>query len=98
MSILPRFSAIRATADQVSCDLAGEAVILHLESGVYYGLNEVGAAIWRRVQEPTGIGSLREALLAEYDVEPDRCDRDLLLLLQDLAACGLIENLDGTAA
>jgi hypothetical protein len=31
-----------AAAVQVSCDLAGEAAILTLQSGVYFGLNAVG--------------------------------------------------------
>ena len=41
-----------ATKDQVSCDLAGEAAILNIKSGVYYGLDPVGARIWNLMQEP----------------------------------------------
>ena len=43
-------SVIVTATDQVSADLAGEAVILNLESGVYYSLDEVGAYIWSLIQ------------------------------------------------
>jgi hypothetical protein len=36
-------STVVAAKDQVSCDLVGEAVILDMKSGIYYGLNPVGA-------------------------------------------------------
>lgn len=80
-----------AAKNQVSCDLAGEAVILHLNSGTYYGLNAVGARIWSLVQAPMTVNDLRDALLQEYDVGPERCERELLTLLEELAAQGLIE-------
>lgn len=83
-----RITAIKA---QVSSDLAGEAVILSLKSGVYYGLNAVGASIWMLIQEPKTIAEIRDALLQEYDVEPEVCDRDLQGLLQDLIASDLVE-------
>lgn len=91
-------SVVAAVKEQVSCDLAGEAAILHLGSGTYYGLDAVGARIWALVQQPTRVDRLRDVLLAEYDVVPDRLERDLTALLQDLAAQGLIEVRDAPAA
>ena len=77
--------------DQVSCDLAGEAVILNLESRIYYGLNSVGARVWNLIQEPTTVGAVLDTLVQEYDVEPERCESDLFILLDDLAGGGLLE-------
>jgi hypothetical protein len=71
--------------------MAGEAVILNLKSGIYYGLNPVGARVWSLIQEPKSVGNVLDTLLAEYDVEPDRCESDLMALLQDLAARELIK-------
>lgn len=90
-------SVIVVAKEQVSCDLAGEVAILDVKSGVYYGLNAVGARIWNLIQEPRTVKEVRDVLLAEYDVEPDRCERALLALLQELAAKGLIEVKDETA-
>ncbi|PSP00150.1 MAG: PqqD family protein [Cyanobacteria bacterium QS_7_48_42] len=85
------YSIIRATQDQVSSDLAGEAVILHLNSGVYYGVNEVGARIWNSIQQQKKVNDLQGMLLEEYEVEPEQLRSDTLPLLQKLAAEGLIE-------
>ena len=84
-------STVVATRDQVSSDLKGEVAILDLKAGVYYGLDAVGARIWHLLQEPKTVDQLRDALLEEYDVEADRCERDLLALLQRLADEGLVE-------
>jgi hypothetical protein len=91
-------SVVAASKDQVSSDLGGEAAILDLEAGVYYGLDEVGARIWELIQEPRSAREVRDALLAEYDVEPERCERDVLALLQELADAGLVEVRDENPA
>ncbi len=80
--------------DQVSCDLSGEAAILNLKSGVYFGLNTVGASIWKLIQEPRTIKEIRDALVDEYDVEPKRCEQDILELLQELSNHELIKIID----
>jgi hypothetical protein len=80
-----------AAKNQVSSDLGGEVAILDLKAGVYYGLDAVGARIWSLIQEPRTVNEIRNILLEEYEVEPERCERDLLVLLQRLANEGLIE-------
>jgi coenzyme PQQ synthesis protein D (PqqD) len=87
-----------AAKDQLSCDLGGEAAILNAKTGLYYGLDAVGARVWSLIQQPRSVRDLRETLLSEYDVEPDRCERDLLTLLDQFLAEGLIEVQGHTAA
>lgn len=82
---------IMIAADQVCCDLDGEAVILSLKTGKYHGLDEVGARIWALIQEPKTISDLVNILRSEFDVEPGRCEQDLRLLVQNLKQAGLIE-------
>jgi len=84
-------SKVVVSQDQVSCDLSVEAAIFNLRSGVYFGLNTVGASIWKLIQEPKTIREIREALVDEYDVEPKRCEKDILELLQELSTYELIE-------
>jgi hypothetical protein len=82
---------IVASSEQVSSNLSGEAVILHLKSGTYYGLNPVGASVWSLIQQPKTVAEIRDVLLSEYSVEPEICDRELQDLLNDLESAGLIE-------
>ncbi len=84
-------SIVVVSAEQISSDLGGEAVILDLKSGVYHGLNEVGARVWNLIQQPKAVKDIKAALLEEYEVEPEQCDRDLMALLEELLDAGLIE-------
>src|SRR5438132_8419530 len=78
-------SVVVAGKGQISSDLAGEAVILNLQTGMYYGLARVGARIWELIREPTRVADVRDAIVLEYDVDPARCQHDLLCLLEQLA-------------
>jgi hypothetical protein len=84
-------SLVAVSRDQVSCDLAGEAAILSLKNGTYYGLDPVGARIWSLMQQPVRFGALRDQIVSEFDVEPERCESDLAALLHRLKSEGLIE-------
>lgn len=83
-------SVIVAASEQISSELGGEAVILDLKSGVYYGLDMVGARIWSEIQVARSVTEIRDLLLSEYEVAPDRCERELLVLLNQLAENDLI--------
>jgi Coenzyme PQQ synthesis protein D (PqqD) len=90
-------SSVVAANDQVSSDLGGEVVILHLEAGQYYSLETVGARIWSLIQEPRPVEEIRDILVSEYEVEPGRCESDLLALLHRLSDEGLIDVRDETS-
>jgi hypothetical protein len=89
-------SIVVVSQDQISCDLAAEVAILNITSGIYYGLNTVGTRSRKMIKEPRTVHEIRDALLEEYEVEPERCERDVLVLLQELASKGLIEIKDDT--
>ena len=79
-----------AVKEQVTCELSDEAVILHLNDGTYYGLDPVGASIWKLLQTPKTIQEIRDAIMEEYDVDADRCETDLRVLLKELAEKKLV--------
>jgi hypothetical protein len=83
-------SVVVPVEDQVSAQLGEETVILNVESGQYYGLNEVGARVWELIQQPRALAEIRTALLEHYDVEPEVCERDLRRIIEDLMANGLV--------
>ena len=84
-------SVFVAVQDQVSTNLEDEAVILHLKKGMYYGLNSVGARVWSFLQQPHSVGDIRDMILQEFEVDPQRCEQDLLELLKELLSNGLID-------
>ncbi len=84
-------SIVMVAKEQVFADLSGEAAILNLKSGIYYGLDAVGARIWTLIQEPRTVSEIRDTILREYEVEPKQCEEDLFALLAELLSHGLIE-------
>ena len=84
-------STVVAVKEQVSTGLDGEAVILQLKQGIYYGLDSVGMRVWDMVRVPRKVSEIRDSLVKEYPVQPDRCRRDLLVLLGQLKEAGLID-------
>ncbi|HZP34561.1 MAG TPA: PqqD family protein [Candidatus Acidoferrales bacterium] len=91
MTNLSSESIIAVTNEQVWCSLGDESAILNTKHGIYYGLDPIGTEIWKLLQKPCRIAEICQALLEQYEVEPERCERDLLNLLEELLKAGLIE-------
>ena len=72
-------------------ELQGEAVILNLESGKYFGLDEVGTRMWRSVTENGQVLPAYLALLEIYDVTEDQLRQELLKFLDMMVANGLLQ-------
>lgn len=84
-------SVVVATSRQVFVEVDGEFIILNTDTGMYYGLEEVGAHLWRRLQQPAAVADLCAAVTVDYDVDAARCERDITSLLEHMAAEGLVE-------
>ena len=88
-------TVVVAAKDQASCRLEDEVAIVQLKAGIYYGLDPVGARIWELIATPRSLRTVRDALLAEYEVDAERCESDLLRLVQTMMEAGLVEISDG---
>lgn len=67
-----------------------ESVILNVEAGAYYGLNEVASRIWELMVEPQPVYGILHQLQQEYAIDLETCEREVLACLQQLADEGLI--------
>ena len=77
--------------DQVSADIDGEVVMMSIEQGSYYGLDDVGSRIWELIEEPRAVGDIVDRLLNEYEVDHDTCLHDVLVFLDKLAEQNLVK-------
>ena len=77
-------------------ETAGRFIVLplggELDLGSLITLNETGAFLWRLLEEGKSRKELLEALLEEYDVTPERAEKDLDALLAKMEAAGLLED------
>jgi len=72
-------------------EVDGEMVLLDMESESYYGLDEVGTAIWQAMQEYGTLKEVLSTLLEQYDVEPEVLEKDLSDFVGKLVESGLVE-------
>ena len=77
--------------DRLSCPpevlsrvIDGEAVLLHLGSGMYFGTNEAATVAWEKILKGTTVAAVLETLVAEFEVDEATATRDLSLFVQAL--------------
>jgi Coenzyme PQQ synthesis protein D (PqqD) len=84
-------SVVVAAKGGLSRAVEEEVAILNLKNGTYYGLDRVGAYVWNLIQQPRSVAEIHRAMLAKYEIDEARCERELLDLLGELRSEGLIE-------
>jgi hypothetical protein len=89
--IISMQSVVKVTKQGLCRSIDREMAILNLQNSTYYGLNPVGAFIWSLMQRPTSVRELRDAMLKKYEVDEQRCERELLDLLQAMCSEGLVQ-------
>lgn len=80
-----------ASEDVVAREVAGEMVLLDLESGLYFGLDRVGSRVWQRLSDGgASVADLADVIEAEFDAPREVIEQDLARLLDQLAGKSLI--------
>lgn len=83
--------SISRGADLLEATLDDEVILLSVERGYYYSLDDIGSDIWGRIGTPCRASDLFEALSKDYDADAATVARDVLPLLREMASEGLIE-------
>lgn len=82
--------AIAVNGDIVFKEIDGEAVLLDLEQGTYFGLDPIGTRVWQTLVEHGCARPVVAPLLEEFDVTPDTLESDIVKLLGELRTNDLI--------
>ena len=78
----------------VAADMDGETVMMSIEAGEYYGLNDVGTYLWEFMAEPIAIKSLCQRVLDSYEVDEVTCQTGVLNFVERLLDRGVIKRVD----
>ena len=81
----------------MSRDIGGEAVLLNLDSGTYFGLNPVGTRSWALIGEGKTPAQVLAAVVHEYAVSVAQAEQDLQKLFSDLLQEGLLVEQESSA-
>ncbi len=75
----------------------GETVMMSLQAGKYYSLDQVGTRVWELLEQPMTVEAICTALLEEFEVDRETCQRDVVQFLEMLAADELVRVGDAPA-
>ena len=68
-----------------------ETVMLDLDNGTYYGLDQVGTRIWQLLAEGKTLAQVCDTMIEEYEVSREEIERDVTRLVADLSDKGLLK-------
>ncbi len=71
-------------------DLDGEKVMMNLDKGEYFMMNEVGSRIWEIISKPINVKGIIETLRSEYEVDEETCKDTVVEFLGRLNNAELI--------
>lgn len=83
-------TAFAPAPEVVFRDLDGEAVVLDLATGTYFGLNDVGTRMWQLIEHHGTLAEVVDGMAREFDAPIDCLEADLREFVDLLVAKGLL--------
>ena len=97
MSSLTLDSLVTQHPDQVAAEADGEVLMMHIDSGDYFSLNDVASFLWQELSQPRTVAALSAAVQAQYSVAPAVCEADVMDFCGNMIRDGLMLVLDDPA-
>lgn len=69
----------------LAAEVDGEIVMMSIEQGRYFGLDDIGSDIWKRIEQPCSFAALIDSLTADYDADRGTIAADVTALLARMA-------------
>jgi hypothetical protein len=77
--------------DMISAEIGGEAVMMSIEKGAYFGLNPVATRIWDLIEQPKTLAELIQAITDEYEVSAEQAADDVQVFVADMIERGIAQ-------
>jgi hypothetical protein len=87
---IPKSARIALNPEHLVAELDGDLVIMSIETGTYYGLDPVGACVWKLVERPRTFAAVVEGVLERFEVPPEVAEQDLTAFLHEMQAEGIV--------
>src|SRR6202043_2619463 len=75
----------------LSAEVDGEIVMMSIEQGRYFGLDDIGSDIWKRIEQPCSFASLIDRLAADYEADRATIAADVQALLGRMASQDVVK-------
>ena len=84
-------TVVLTRSENVVSAVAGEdRGTMDVEMGTFFALDDIGLLVWEQLATPTAVAELLARIQARYDVSPERCEADVVALLEKMHARGLV--------
>lgn len=84
-------SIVVRSSEPFSAEIDGQMLLMGVDQGLYFGLDEIAGDIWRRLEFPIAVADLCAGLATDYDGESEVITRDVIDLLTRMANRGLVK-------
>jgi hypothetical protein len=74
----------------LTADADGEVMMMNVETGTYFALDDIGSEIWRRLESPCSFGELVDELATKYSGDRVEIARDVRALLNSMIARNVV--------
>jgi hypothetical protein len=91
MSPVDRDARLRVPDDVVFREVGDESMILHLGSGIYFGLDDVGTRAWQLLVDRRSVAAAAAVMADEFDADRATIESDVAALADELLARHLLE-------
>jgi Coenzyme PQQ synthesis protein D (PqqD) len=79
-------TVISRSTSVLTAEVEGEVVMMSIEQGCYFGLDDIGSDIWHRIEPPCSFATLIDRLAADYEADRATIAADVQALLGRMAA------------
>ncbi|GAB3514813.1 PqqD family peptide modification chaperone [Emticicia fontis] len=80
----------RKDANAIITNLGDELVMMHVESGNFITLNNLGRVIWEKIEHHISISDLINYLLSKYNVSETQCKEETFEFINKLQSQDLL--------
>jgi hypothetical protein len=84
-AILTDATMISRSPSVLTAEVDGEVVMMSIEQGRYFGLDDIGSDIWKRLEPPCSFADLIERLAADYEADRATIAADVRAMLASMA-------------
>jgi hypothetical protein len=89
---LPPETKVRPSPRVYARAFGEEMVLLDFGRGEYFGLDEIGAEVWRQIEAGETLNAIVARIVERYEVTQDAALEDIRALIEDMRARALVET------
>lgn len=83
-SVLSPESIICRNPQAIFSQIDSQFVLMNLDIGNYYTLDDIGSRIWELLEAPTTLSELCRLLVNEYQIDEPTCNVDISIFIKEL--------------